>query len=1266
MQTWPILTTRELEDLIPTELVIAEQFLNYLPEEVRGPAAACIAELMSLEPRIALTSSGMQEFVDRLIDIARHIEADSSADALKMLYSAHELSRRGRTGATATKPMRVALQVACDVMIRDGIKAIASTDGDESIDPLILELQGLIESARGGDITLQLKINMHERLLQELESVRESHDSEPEFERRLVRNNITAVLGLTLPQHMKAVQAQWRELARHVAPHALRFAEQEYALPQDLRSLLGQETLEELEQVVSGGDTDSLVDALSDVEDLLQGNLRLRLAPSLDWLAPEGHVNIRQGVTDPEWVKAKAELARGMLSALDLFRNIDYKRQGRNLQARTWLAYALAKLGRASEIHEIIDICQGVVNSDMFNPLYNSDARWNLAVALSRVPARAFEALDVLLPILDSERHPADSLDLALLWATDQQRTDVQERLFSKCRHHEAHLLAALLSARRGQKTADVTVAPEHLRRLAAILANPDQEFPHPAEEIRDTHKLDRLVAEFARLQLIDAGIEWFRQRVTYPRERYSYKNWECLGELYERDGNLESSWYARRRSVQSTFRFSTKQGKPEIATVALKRLLNWALRNGFHEGALRELRKSWRDTTLSQGEVAVWEKKLAPASADPSPGAISTSDARNPPDVYTRPSQAGTTDDPRRSLSAEAAREIVDRAAPLFDTVSTARALVAVSADAGSLLAATAALGRPCPPTAERAIRLILALSTEFEQGTNEDRARSIDIEMREHGQILQDELDKLPIEVRGLARASLRVVQGLAAQLRGVPDLAMTMPTDLRMRLDAPVAGQPFNTRLAVRLHNPAIEPASSVRIAISSETDELTIVSPVVTVDEIGPQQRVVVDFEVRLNGMPSTAKCGVRCHVAYQSVGVERAIHAAAEVPVQPVGVPIPVTERLVTQAPVAADRVDLFQGRDRELTELKEAFSGGRLRRLYFVNGIRRVGKSSLMRHLGRVCSPEILTLVIDFDLDKGLTDMRLIRELLRKAGRSLRSIPGFEDEDIPLPGAAEFELDAPWTVFENSLRELQRKTGRGILVCFDELQEVVARIADPSEPLSDSMLSWLRSGVQAESDLLFVCTGSESYDNTRRRVDSRLWGNMQPYNISFVDRAAMDRIVTVPVQSDDVIWLPESLDKLWDLTEGHPWVTQVLAAHALTTLNRERRKVVAPGDIERAVETAVSDASVSSLWWNEDEGVVTDVHRQVAFLILKNQPQPRHGVTTGDLFQACARSGIQSPGAYVDVMAGLRAADLRGDRARRAMASPRRVPRKVS
>jgi NYN domain len=391
------------------------------------------------------------------------------------------------------------------------------------------------------------------------------------------------------------------------------------------------------------------------------------------------------------------------------------------------------------------------------------------------------------------------------------------------------------------------------------------------------------------------------------------------------------------------------------------------------------------------------------------------------------------------------------------------------------------------------------------------------------------------------------------------------------------------------------------------------------------ELGPTEATQVDFRV---------------DVTYNSAGVERTVYGRADIPVVPLAARIPVTERFITGAPVATDRTDLFHGRDRELRELKEGFAGGRLRRLYFVNGIRRVGKSSLMAHLGRVCAPDVLTLVLDFEVARQLNDVQMVRALLRKASIALARTPGFEHIELPLPGAADFELDPAWTVFENALRGLQNRAGRQILVCFDELQVLVERVANPGEPIGDSVLSWLREKAQTESDLLFICTGSESFETTKKRYEegTRLWGNVTPYDVSFVDQKAMERIVTNPLEQDGVTWLPESLALLWDLTEGHPWVTQILGEQVATALNRERRRVVVPGDVDRAADYALASAGVSDLWWNESEGVVTPEHRQVAFLILQHQPAPRAGVLTADLVPVCLRAGIRSPGRYTEEM----------------------------
>ena len=331
-------------------------------------------------------------------------------------------------------------------------------------------------------------------------------------------------------------------------------------------------------------------------------------------------------------------------------------------------------------------------------------------------------------------------------------------------------------------------------------------------------------------------------------------------------------------------------------------------------------------------------------------------------------------------------------------------------------------------------------------------------------------------------------------------------------------------IETRLAARLSNPADEPATDLQITLTTSSEHLNLPVPEFVAPDVPPHGKVIVDFPVLLEGAaPFGNSLNLRLHTAYKSVGVNRGVHARGDISIGVPPLPIPVTMRFVTDAPVAPDRTDLFHGRDRELSELKDAFAGGSLRRLYFVNGIRRVGKSSLMTHLGRVLTPNVLALVLDFEVDRGLNDAGLVRQLLRKAGERLRSMPGCADVRITLPGPDEFQLDPPWVVFEETLRDLQRQTDRQILVCFDELQVLVERITDPSEPVTDSLLSWMRDKVQTGSDILLVCTGSEKYDRIRARYeDTRLWGNMQPFDISFVGRRAMEDIVTTPLQGDGV------------------------------------------------------------------------------------------------------------------------------------------------
>jgi hypothetical protein len=157
-----------------------------------------------------------------------------------------------------------------------------------------------------------------------------------------------------------------------------------------------------------------------------------------------------------------------------------------------------------------------------------------------------------------------------------------------------------------------------------------------------------------------------------------------------------------------------------------------------------------------------------------------------------------------------------------------------------------------------------------------------------------------------------------------------------------------------------------------------------------------------------------------------------------------------------------------------------------------------------------------------------------------------------------------------------------------------------------------------------------------------KRYNHSVWANLESFNISFVDRNAMELIATTPVREDGVVWLPEALNQLWDATDGHPWVVQHIAEKITERLNGERRRLVGPSDVTWASEEIVRGKdNVGGLWWNEDDGQVTETHRRIAFLLLQSQPATRKGLRESQLSEICQRAGIKYVGRYLEEMKSL-------------------------
>jgi hypothetical protein len=612
---WPLWSAEQIVEILPGLVALVEAHLSDLPLEHLEKNRSAIQTLKGDPPGPAQVRDGSRSrdltTLGFALDVlgrraAREGELD---EALRLFQAAHELFRRANPLMRATRPMRQTLGNAVRALAADQIGRCRQ--GETDVRAVRAALASFVSSAWGA-VPTQVALGVDEMILLELERARLAAEADPEARDRLVRDNIEAILDLEVPTRLERIRRDWEDIGERVAPAAVRRAHRAGRRPEPLSTLVPPVIWAEIRQAVERGDAEALGQALADVRDELEVNLRLRLDAKPEHREPVSELRV-MGAPDPAFLQARELLLRRDPRALDEFSNLHYRRSA-NTIAKEWYAYALTLLGQSTDIHDVVELLEAAIASDRFHEHRGWTARWNLACALRRLPSRAEEALDVLLPVLELDAHPAEAFELCLLWAIEQNRQDALATLCVRARHYEAHLLAALQDVETPGNGAAAARSRDHFRRMNRILRDPDRVFPAPLERLV-FEELDQLTREFIETSLVAAGVEWFRQRVAVSSEAGVFKNWECAATLNEEAGDLPASWRCRLHSWRVTQH--RRNVDPRKKTQVLRTLLGWAQRHGFREDGLRVLRQGWRETSFSEADARLWAERLGAPFAD-------------------------------------------------------------------------------------------------------------------------------------------------------------------------------------------------------------------------------------------------------------------------------------------------------------------------------------------------------------------------------------------------------------------------------------------------------------------------------------------------------------------------------------------------------------------------------------------------------------------------------------------------------------------------
>lgn len=237
-------------------------------------------------------------------------------------------------------------------------------------------------------------------------------------------------------------------------------------------------------------------------------------------------------------------------------------------------------------------------------------------------------------------------------------------------------------------------------------------------------------------------------------------------------------------------------------------------------------------------------------------------------------------------------------------------------------------------------------------------------------------------------------------------------------------------------------------------------------------------------------------------------------------------------------------------------------------------GQRRMGKTSLLNNLGRLLPSTIVPLFVDLQGPVALAGdhASFLYNLARAMSDSAR-----RQRDLVLPPLARTELTTdPFTRFDEWLDTVEGALGDAVaLLALDEF-EVLDSAFVTGRLQAEAVLGSLRHWVQHRPRFKILLTGSHVVEELRSWANYLI--NVQVVHIGYLEEAETYRLVEHPVKEFALRYEPAAAQRVWQLTHGHPALTQLLCYEIVALKNRQPsagRRLATVADVESAADEAL-------------------------------------------------------------------------------------------
>jgi hypothetical protein len=300
---------------------------------------------------------------------------------------------------------------------------------------------------------------------------------------------------------------------------------------------------------------------------------------------------------------------------------------------------------------------------------------------------------------------------------------------------------------------------------------------------------------------------------------------------------------------------------------------------------------------------------------------------------------------------------------------------------------------------------------------------------------------------------------------------------------------------------------------------------------------------------------------------------------------------PLEDFYVVGPPLTPESGRLFVGRDEIFRRLEELFRNPLQKVPVVLYGQRRMGKTSILKHLGAKLGPRYIPILADL---QGLlsdpfrpikSDQDLWQALMREIGKPFGISPG-EGESV-----------------KDFLDRLAPARGeRFIVLMLDEFEKLEQRMDEGTVSLN--FLEYLRHLIQHRPELLVILSGHHTLQERMSRYWEPLMGIACSVRVSYLEEDAARRLITDPWDGFRLHYTEESIRRLLLATGRQPMLLQLACSAVIREVNNrmaregyEVHPTARPEEVERALDRLLVEGETWYFdavwdWLTEEQRVV--------------------------------------------------------------------------